>query len=102
MINCLYLGTIFFNVFTYSIFQIHNFIIPLLKANCQYIRLYDLNDIQVVLLEGAYDTKKETDGTVPWADGFSIYPLRQQELVQAFGQAVPYKHCTDHQEKQTF
>lgn len=32
-------------------------------------------NIQVVLLEGAYDTKKETDGTVPWADGFSIYPL---------------------------
>lgn len=31
--------------------------------------------IQVVLLAGDYDSAKQTDGTVPWADSFSIYPL---------------------------
>ena len=31
--------------------------------------------IQVVLLAGDYDSEKQTDGTVPWADSFSIYPL---------------------------
>ncbi|KSU06435.1 MAG: alpha/beta hydrolase [Lactococcus lactis] len=31
--------------------------------------------IQVVLLAGDYDSKKQTDGIVPWADSFSIYPL---------------------------
>ena len=31
--------------------------------------------IQAVLLAGDYDSAKQTDGTVPWADTFSIYPL---------------------------
>ena len=31
--------------------------------------------IQIALLAGSYDAKKETDGVVPWADTFSIYYL---------------------------
>lgn len=31
--------------------------------------------IQVVLLAGDFNQEKETDGVVPWADAFSIYPL---------------------------
>ena len=31
--------------------------------------------IQAVLLAGDYDSEKQTDGTVPWADSFSIYRL---------------------------
>lgn len=51
------------------------------KVKTKYYKFWQENyervdkNIQVVLLEGAYDMKKETDGTVPFADAFSIYPL---------------------------
>jgi uncharacterized alpha/beta hydrolase family protein len=33
------------------------------------------SSIQVIFLAGNYDSTKETDGVVPWADTFSVYHL---------------------------
>ena len=35
-------------------------------------------EIEVLLLDGNYDAKNNSDGTVPYADAFSVYPLLQK------------------------
>lgn len=51
------------------------------KIKTDYYKFWEENyqkldpNVQVFMLAGDYDDKKQTDGVVPWADTFSIYPL---------------------------
>ena len=56
---------------TLSILIIHSSLYILARLNYERVD----KSIQAVLLAGDYDSEKQTDGTVPWADSFSIYRL---------------------------